>query len=105
MIVFGTMPWAVTGANVVPATRAGDGVAAVGSFTVSSFAYALDATTTSNIDAVTFTISPSSAGTVQVLLNGTTYACTNSGGNVSCATTSPQASVAAATTLKVVAAT
>src|SRR5580765_5266114 len=97
--------YAFAASNTVPATRAGDGSGAISGYTISSVSYGLNSTSLQNIDSVTFTISPTTATTVKASLNGGTtwYACTNSSGSVSCTTTSPQATVAAATTLQVVA--
>ena len=97
--------YAVTASNTVPTTQAGQGTGTVSGYTVSSVAYTLNGSTPTNIDAVTFTISPASATTVkaQLVAAGTWYSCTNTAGAVSCATTSPQMTVATAATLNVVA--
>jgi hypothetical protein len=97
--------YAFAASNTVPGTEAGSGSGAISGYTVSSVAYGLNSTTPTNIDSVTFTISPTSAGTVKIQLasGGSWYSCTNTSGSVSCNTTSPQASVAAATQLTVVA--
>jgi hypothetical protein len=97
--------YAFAASNTVPATRAGDGSQAISGYTISSVAYGLNPSSPQNIDSVTFTISPTSATTVKASLNGGTtwYSCTNSSGSVSCTTTSPQATVAGATNLEVVA--
>ena len=97
--------YAYTASNTVPATSAGSGATAITGYTVSGVAYSLNATTPTNIDAVTFTISPTAATTVkaQLVSAGTYYSCTNTAGSVSCATTSPQATVSAANQLTVLA--
>ena len=97
--------YAFTASNTVPTTQAGQGTGTVSGYTVTSVGYTLNGATPSNIDAVTFTISPSSATTVKAQLvgAGTWYSCTNTAGAVSCATTSPQMTVATAATLNVVA--
>lgn len=97
--------YAFAASNTVPGTEAGSGSGAISGYTVSSVAYGLNSTTPTNIDSVTFTISPTSAGTVKIQLasGGSWYSCTNTSGSVSCNTTSPQATVAAATQLTVVA--
>ena len=97
--------YAFTASNTVPTTQAGQGTGTVSGYTVTSVAYGLNASTPTNIDTVTFTISPASATTVkaQVATGGTWYSCTNTTGSVSCATTSPQLTVATAATLNVVA--
>jgi len=97
--------YAFAASNTVPGTEAGSGSGAISGYTVSSVAYGLNSTTPTNIDSVTFTIAPTSAGTVKIQLasGGSWYACSNTAGSVSCNTTSPQATVAAATQLTVVA--
>jgi len=98
--------YAFTASNTVPNATLGQGANTISGYTVSSVAYNLDGTTPSNLDSVTFTISPTTASTVKIQLAnaGTWYACTNTSGSVSCTTTSPQATVSAATALNVLAA-
>jgi hypothetical protein len=97
--------YAFTAANTVPASSAGSGSGAISGYTVSNVAYTLNASNPQNVDQVAFTISPTS-GTVkvQVVSGGSWYACTNTAGSVTCATTSPQATAAAVNQLTVVAA-
>jgi hypothetical protein len=97
--------YAFTASNTVPNASLGQGSNTISGYTVSSVAYNLNATNPANLDSVTFTISPSTASTVKVQLasGGSWYSCTNTSGSVSCATTSPQATAAAATSLNVVA--
>jgi hypothetical protein len=97
--------YAFTAANTVPASSAGSGSGAISGYTVSSVSYTLNGANPQNVDQVAFTISPTS-GTVkaQVVSGGSWYACTNSSGSVTCATTSPQATAAAVNQLTVVAA-
>lgn len=104
--VFATVATAFAASNTVPATSAGEGTGSISGYTVTNVQYHLNTTTPSNIDSVSFTLS-ASAGTVAIeLLPSTTgYSCTNTGGNNwSCSTTSPQATVAPATQLDVIAA-
>ena len=91
--------------NTSPATQAGEGATAISGYTTSAVQYTLNGADPTKIDAVAFTISPTT-GTVkaQLVSAGSWYACTNSVGSVSCATTSPQATVATANQLTVVAA-
>lgn len=98
--------YAFTASNTVPASQAGSGSGAISGYTASAVQYTLDATTPTNVNAVAFTIAPvtTSAVKVQLAAAGTWYSCTNTAGAVSCATTSPQATVSAATQLTVVAA-
>jgi hypothetical protein len=97
--------YAFTAANTVPSSSAGSGSGVISGYTVSSVSYTLNASNPQNVDQVAFTISPTS-GTVkvQVVSGGSWYACTNSSGSVTCATTSPQATAAAVNQLTVVAA-
>ena len=96
--------YAFTNSNTVPATSAGSGATAISGYTVSNVAYTLNADPT-KIDAVTFTLDKA-AGTVkaQLVSAGTWYACTNTASfDWSCDTTSPQAGVAPANMLTVLA--
>jgi hypothetical protein len=97
--------YAFTAANTVPASSAGSGSGAISGYTVSNVAYTLNASNPQNVDQVAFTISPTT-GTVkvQVVSGGSWYACTNTAGSVTCATTSPQATAAGVNQLTVVAA-
>lgn len=102
-ISLGVYAYAAT--NTVPGSTAGAGSGAISGYTVSSIAYSLNATTPTNLDQVSFTIAPAAASTVKAQLasGGSWYSCTNSAGSVTCNTTSPQATVSAATQLTVVA--
>jgi len=103
--VLGSSAYAFTATNTVPASTAGSGSGAISGYTVSAIAYTLNATTPTNLDAVTFTIAPTTASVVKIELAaaGAWYTCANASGSVTCNTTSPQATVAAATSLTVVA--
>ena len=113
--IIGTGAYAFTASNTVPNTTAGSGVGTVSGYTVSSVHYALNATTPSNIDSLTFTVSPVIPSTgggkviVQAALTSggpTTYTCTSNttGETVTCATTTPQLLADKLTSLTVVAA-
>jgi hypothetical protein len=104
LVAAGVAAYAFTASNTVPATAAGSGSAAISGYTVSAVSYGLNGTDFSKIDSVSFTLTPAAAGTVKVQLEptGSWYSCTNTAGSVTCATTSPQATVAAATQLSVV---
>ena len=97
--------YAFTASNTVPATSAGAGSGAISGYTITNVVYGLNATTPTHLDQVTFTIAPTAASTVRVQLApaGSWYTCTNASGSVTCNTTAPQATVAAATQLTVVA--
>jgi hypothetical protein len=103
--VAGPSAYAFTASNTVPGSNAGAGSGNVTGYAASSISYALNGTTPTNIDAVTFAISPTN-GVVKVRLSpaGAWYACSNVAGSVSCGTTSPQATVDTVTQLTVVAA-
>jgi hypothetical protein len=103
-LVFATSAYAFAAANIVPGTVAGEGAGAVSGYTVTAVAYNLDATTPSNIDSVTFTLSGPATTVKASLVAGTFYNCTLvSGNNWSCTTTAPQATVSAATSLDIIA--
>lgn len=104
-LVIGTGVYAYAASNTVPASTAGAGSGAISGYTVSAVAYGLNATTPTNLDQVTFTIAPAAASTVKAQLasGGSWYTCANVAGSVTCNTTVPQATVAAATQLTVVA--
>jgi hypothetical protein len=104
-IAVGTGVYAYAAANTVPGSTAGAGSGAISGYTVSGIAYGLNATTPTNLDSVSFTIAPTTATTVkaQLAAAGNWYTCSNVAGAVTCNTTSPQATVAAATQLTVVA--
>lgn len=103
--VLASAAFAFTSSTTVPATSAGVGNTAIGTYAATSVAYNLDGSTPSNIDSVSFTLSPTAAATVKIQLvgSGSWYSCTNTGGSVSCATTSPQATVSASNNLTVLA--
>jgi len=115
VLVIAGSAYAFTASNTVPATTAGAGAGSVSGFTVTNLHYALNATTPTNVDSLTFTISPAvpstSSGKVIVsaaLSTGgpNTYTCTTdtAGTSVTCATTSPQLTAALLTGVTVVAA-
>jgi hypothetical protein len=108
VVLAATGAYVFTASNTVPNTNAGSGSGSISGYTISGVAYNLNATNPNNIDTVTFTIAPTTAGTVkiQVVSGGTWYTCTNSSGSVSCDTTvGTQATVAPANQLTVVATT
>ncbi len=104
-IVLGSGIYAYAASNTVPTGNAGAGSGAISGYTVSNISYGLNTATPTNVDQVSFTIAPIAAGTVkaQLAAGGTWYSCTNTAGAVTCNTTAPQATVAAATQLTVVA--
>lgn len=107
--------FAFTASNAVPNATVGAGAGTVSGYTITNMHYSLDATTPTNIDALSFTINPvvpsTSSGKVVIsaaLSTGgpITYTCTTDTTSeaVTCATTSPTLSAAILTGVTVVAA-
>lgn len=107
--------YAFTASNTVPTTNVGAGSGTVSGYTVSNIHYSLDSTSPTDIDSLTFSVSPAipntGSGTVEVqaaLTSGgpNSYSCTTNtaGDTVTCATTSPQLTAATLSSLTVVAA-
>ena len=98
--------YAYTNSNTVSASQAGDGSGAITGYVVSSVKFNLNVTSPGNIDSVTFSLdsTPAVGSTLKVQLApaGSWYTCTNVSTAVTCPVTSPQATVAAATNLRVV---
>ena len=98
--------YAFAAANTVPATKAGDGSGAISGYTISAVHYGLNATNAANIDSVTFTLNstPAAGSTmkIQLVAAGSWYSCTNVAADVTCTTTTPQATVLAADNFRVV---
>jgi hypothetical protein len=96
---------AFTASNTVPNGAVGQGANTISGYTITSVSYTPNGSNPGNIDSVSFTISPTTASTVNVQLvsGGSWYTCTNTSGSVSCPTTSPQATASAANSLNVVA--
>lgn len=95
---------AFTASNTVPESKAGDGAGTVTGYVVSSVHYALNGTNPSNVDSVTYSLdsTPVAGSTIKTKLGGSWYTCTNVATAVTCATTSPQATVQPITSLQVV---
>jgi hypothetical protein len=107
--------YAFTAANTVPNSTAGAGSSTVSGYTVTALHYNLNAVTPTNVDALTFTVSPviPSTGTGRVIIQAAlstggpnTYTCTtdSTGATVTCPTTSPQLTAALLTGVTIVAA-
>jgi len=105
-LAIGVGVYAYAATNTVPGSNAGAGSGTISGYTISNVSYTLNATTPTNLDQVAFSISPTTTTTVKAQLasGGSWYSCSNSAGSVTCNTTSPQATAAAATQLTVVAA-
>ena len=100
--------FAYTASNTVPGSQAGEGQGTVTGYVLTSVHYGLNATDPTKIDSVTFNLdsAPAAGSTIKAkpASTGSWYTCTNIGVAVTCPTTSPQVTVAAADTLTVVAA-
>jgi hypothetical protein len=105
-LALGAGAYAYTNSNTVGATQAGDGTGAITGYVLSSVKYNLNASNPANIDSVTFTLDSTpvagSALKAQMAPAGSWYNCTFVATAVTCNVTSPQATVAAATNLRVV---
>jgi hypothetical protein len=105
-VLVAVVVYAFAAANTVPATRAGDGSGSISGYTATSVVYTLNSSDPSEIDKVAFTLNPTSTTTVKAKLvssGSDWYSCTNTAGSVDCTTTSPQATVASADQLQIVA--
>ncbi len=100
-----TGAYAFTATNTVPASDAGSGSGTISGYTITAVAYQLNATTPTDIDTMTFTLS-SNATTVKakIVSGSSTYTnCTIAGGvNVTCAF-SPDIAITTADQLSVIA--
>jgi hypothetical protein len=106
LVVLGIVTYAFTAANTVPATKAGDGSGAITGYVITNVSYTLNGTDPSMIDAVTFDLDsvPPPGSTIKIQLDSVAadwYDCTNSGVNITCDTTTPQATVLPADALRV----
>jgi hypothetical protein len=107
--------YAFTASNTVPTSNVGAGAGTVSGYTVTNLHYSLNSTTPSNIDSLTFNVSPSipSTGTGKVSVSAAlttggpnAYSCTTNtaGDTVTCATTAPQLTADKLSSVTVVAA-
>jgi hypothetical protein len=107
--------YAFTASNTVPTSNVGAGAGTVSGYTVTNLHYSLNSTTPSNVDSLTFNVSPSipSTGTGKVSVSAAlttggpnAYSCTTNtaGDTVTCATTSPQLTADKLSSVTVVAA-
>jgi hypothetical protein len=96
---------AATASSTVPTGLLGQGSQATAAYTISGVSYSLDVNNPRYVAQVAFTVSPSTARVVKARLDnaGSWYTCTNTGGSVSCATTSPAIAATSANNLTVVA--
>jgi hypothetical protein len=104
-VVTATGAYAFTATNTVPSSAAGSGNGTISGYTISAIAYQLNATTPSNIDSMTFTLS-ANATTVKakVVSGSTTYTnCTVAGGVNATCDFSPDIDITTADQLAVIA--
>lgn len=96
---------ALTAANGLSASGAGDGVAAVSGYTVSAIDYTLGADP-ATLDAVSIAVAPIPPGTaeIRVGLDGSFYACALDGGTATCDVSGDPPALAALGDLRIVAA-
>jgi hypothetical protein len=105
---FASVVTAYAASNTVPSTAAGDGAGAISGYTISAIHYNLNAANPGNIDSVTFTTDTTVpvGATVKIKLvnaGSNWYTCTGQGStSIACVTTSPQATVVTADSLRVV---
>ena len=108
VIAFASAAYAYAASNTVPASKAGDGAGAINGYTISVVRYNLNADSPQNIDSVTFTtnVIVTAGSTVKIKLvsaGNDWYTCTGQGSTtITCVTTSPQATVNTANSLRVV---
>jgi hypothetical protein len=100
-----TGAYAFTATNTVPGSSAGSGSGTISGYTVSAVQYQLNATTPSDIDSVTFTLSANaSTAKAKIVSGSSTYtSCSIAGGvNVTC-DFSPDIAITTADQLSVIA--
>ena len=100
-----TGAYAFTATNTVPGSTAGSGSGTISGYTISAVAYQLNATTPTDIDTMTFTLSANATTAKAKIVSGSsTYtSCTIAGGvNVTCAF-SPDIAITTADQLSVIA--
>lgn len=97
--------YAFTATNTVPSSNAGSGSNTISGYTITNVQYQLNATTPSDIDSVSFTLSaPASQARVKIVQASSTYTtCSISGGTSVTCNFSPDIAVASADELSVIA--
>lgn len=105
VFTFASVAYAYAAANVVSASKAGDGNGAISGYTVTVVHYNLNSSAPGAIDSVTFTLdsAPIAGGTIKIKLvaaGSTWYLCTNTTTAVACTTNG--ASISASDSLRVV---
>lgn len=105
VVIISSSVYALSAANTVPSSQAGEGSEVITGYTVNDVHYILNGSDSSLIDSVTFTLTPSPGAGSQIKIklvtpSGSWYAC-SPGAIVTCNTTG--ATVSAANNLTVVA--
>jgi hypothetical protein len=95
-------------ANTVPGSNGGDGSGAISGYTVSNVHYTLDPNTPTQVNQVSFNLSPAmlAGGTIRISTNGTTFisaACTGTS-SITCSLSGAGVTASSLTNLRVVAA-
>ena len=110
LLILSAVAYGFAAANTVPVSGAGDGSGAISGYTVSGISYTLNGTDPTKLDKVVFTLAPAVVGapaptTVKIRLDSSTnwYSCTVATNVATCNTVTPQATVAGAASLQVVA--
>lgn len=106
-VTLGLVTYALTASNTVPVSKAGAGAGMISGYSVSNVRYKLNATDPRNVDSVAFDLdtAPPGGSDIRIKLESggsAWYACTATGAAMSCNTTAPQATAAAANELMVV---
>jgi hypothetical protein len=108
VILIAGATYAFAAANIVPATKVGDGTGLVTGYTITAVEYTLNGTDPTKLDSVAFDLGADAATgkvKVQLVLSGTWYPCTHGLLYVwSCDTTTPSLLVASINQLRIVAA-
>jgi hypothetical protein len=101
------MTYSFAAANTVPAAKVGDGSGAITGYTISAEVYTLNGTDPTKIDEVAFTLNsvPPAGSVIKIRLVSASadwYTCNFVAADVTCDTTTPQATAATANELRVV---
>jgi hypothetical protein len=105
-LIVGSSAYGFAASNTVPTSKAGDGAGAVSGYTASAITYVLEATDSSMIDTVTFTLDAAASQVEVQLVSGGTWYTADNGGSGNVWTVDPAAGSVTATsvnTLRVVA--
>ncbi|MFW6195639.1 MAG: hypothetical protein ACOC5M_03845 [Chloroflexota bacterium] len=99
--------FALTAGNTVPESQAGAGANTISGYEITNIHYNLNSSDPTKIDSVSFDVDtePPADSTIRVKLVSTGsdwYTCTNTGTNITCDTTTPQANVAPSDEFEVV---